>query len=268
MQKRAKNDTVLSYTVENAQKTKGLFFMKAPAHISRKRRRTAPLVLCLLLFAALAGFLCGRTPRSILPGVVNTGNETVIQPEDAWQLTLVNAKNPIEGDPQIELTELRNGQAIDSRVYPALQRMMDDARAAGLRPLICSSYRTNEKQTELFQNKVASYLNQGYSVEEATRLAAGWVAAPGTSEHQLGLAVDIVAESYQLLDEQQEQTAEQQWLIENCAAYGFILRYPTDKSDVTGVGYEPWHYRYVGETAANEIMSQGVCLEEYLGATA
>lgn len=239
--------------------------MRTTAHAARKRRHTAPLVLCLLLLAALAGFFCSRTPRSILPNAFHNGNATVIRPEDAWQLTLVNASHPLEGNPAIELTQLRNGQSVDSRIYPALQRMMDDARAAGLRPLICSSYRTGEKQAELFQSKVAGYLNEGYPVEEATRMAAKWVAAPGTSEHQLGLAVDIVAESYQLLDEQQEQTDEQQWLIENCAEYGFILRYPTDKSDLTGVGYEPWHYRYVGEAAAAEIMQQGVCLEEYLG---
>lgn len=90
------------------------------------------------------------------------------------------------------------------------------------------------------------------------------VAYPGTSEHQLGLAADIVARSYQLLDDQQAQTAEARWLKEHCAEYGFILRYPTDKTSLTGVIFEPWHYRYVGEEAAREIMGQGICLEEYL----
>ena len=90
------------------------------------------------------------------------------------------------------------------------------------------------------------------------------MARPGTSEHQAGLAVDIVDKSYQLLDERQEDTAVQKWLMEHCAEYGYILRYPTEKSALTGVGYEPWHYRYVGEEAAREIMSRGLCLEEYL----
>ena len=87
-----------------------------------------------------------------------------------------------------------------------------------------------------------------------TRRPAGWP----------GLAVDIVDTGYQLLDQRQETTPVQQWLMDNCAAYGFILRYPTDKSDLTGIGYEPWHYRYVGEEAARTIMEQGLCLEEYL----
>ncbi len=89
------------------------------------------------------------------------------------------------------------------------------------------------------------------------------MARPGTSEHQTGLAVDIVDTSYQLLDEAQEGTAVQKWLMTHCAEYGFILRYPTEKSDLTGVNYEPWHYRYVGEAAAREIMERGLCLEEY-----
>lgn len=87
----------------------------------------------------------------------------------------------------------------------------------------------------------------------------------GTSEHQLGLAADIVAADYQVLEEEQENTPEQQWLMAHCQEYGFILRYPRDKQGLTGVGYEPWHYRYVGVEAAQEIMSQGLCLEEYLG---
>ena len=90
------------------------------------------------------------------------------------------------------------------------------------------------------------------------------VAYPGTSEHNLGLAVDIVARDYQILDEKQEQTAEQQWLMENCCKYGFILRYPTDKTEETGIIYEPWHYRYVGQTAAKEMYRKNLCLEEYL----
>ncbi len=181
-----------------------------------------------------------------------------------WNLILVNANHPLPEDFQPPaLTQLRNGHAIDSRAYPALQRMMDAARAAGLQPLICSSFRTWDKQDELFSHKVSFYLNQGYSQSDAQEHAARWVARPGSSEHQVGLAVDIVDLHYQLLDEQQERTPVQLWLMEHCAEYGFILRYPKDKSDLTGVEYEPWHYRYVGEEAAKEIMEQGICLEEY-----
>lgn len=187
--------------------------------------------------------------------------------ETEWNLRLVSAAHPLPEDfTAPELTQLRNNQAIDKRAYPALQQMMDDARAAGLQPLICSSYRTRATQKRLFQNKADTLAKQGFSREEAEARAAQWVARPGTSEHEAGLAVDIVDTNYQMLDEQQEQTPVQQWLMEHRADYGFILRYPPDKSDLTGIGYEPWHYRYVGEEAAKEIMEQGICLEEYLGA--
>lgn len=180
-------------------------------------------------------------------------------------LLLVNFEAPLpEGFAVPDLVQLRSGNAIDSRAYPDLQRMMDDCRAAGLQPLICSSYRTEETQRQLFQQEVQNWLAQGYARDEAETQAARWVARPGTSEHQTGLAVDIVDLSYQLLDRGQENTAVQRWLMAHCAEYGFILRYPTDKSALTGVNYEPWHYRYVGVEAAREIMGGGLCLEEYL----
>lgn len=184
--------------------------------------------------------------------------------KDVWNLMLVNKSHPIEEDFKVDLVQLKNGHAIDKRAYPDLQAMMDDARAAGLTPYICSSYRTNEKQESLYSNQVNKYMKQGYSEEDARSETGKWVAVPGTSEHQIGLAVDIVSQSYQVLDKQQESTAEQQWLMENCYKYGFILRYPSDKSDITGIGYEPWHYRYVGKEAAREIMNKSICLEEFL----
>lgn len=182
----------------------------------------------------------------------------------AWNLILVNKSNPIPNEFSVDLEKLKNGHAIDKRDYPDLQAMMDDARAAGLSPLICSSYRTMEKQTSLYDRQVEKYRDQGYSEEEEKKEAGKWVAVPGTSEHQAGLAADIVSESYQSLDKKQESTAEQIWLMENCYKYGFILRYPEKKSEITGIGYEPWHYRYVGKEAAAEITEKGICLEEYL----
>lgn len=184
---------------------------------------------------------------------------------DNWALTLVNWEHTLpDGFSIPELTQLRNGHAVDSRAYPALQSMMDDARAAGLQPLICSSLRSRADQEQLFEQEVQNWLARGYARENAEAQAAMWVARPGTSEHQTGLAVDIVDMSYQVLDEGQENTLVQKWLMAHCAEYGFILRYPTNKSDLTGVSYEPWHYRYVGVKAAQEIMGRGLCLEEYL----
>lgn len=203
-------------------------------------------------------------PLPVIPQAPPVSDDAPRAADEDWALTLVNWENPIPADYSIpELVELRNNQSFDRRAYPELQRMMDACRADGLDPMICSSYRTEEFQAELFENKAAQYLAEGYGREEAETLAGQWVARPGTSEHQLGLAVDIVDTGYQSLDEGQEQTAVQQWLMEHCWEYGFILRYPTDKVELTGVNYEPWHYRYVG-SAAEEIRELGVCLEEYL----
>ncbi len=183
---------------------------------------------------------------------------------DKWNLLLVNKSKPVPDNFKVNLTQLKNGHAIDKRAYSDLQKMMDDARAEGLSPLICSSYRAKEKQISLYNVKVKKYKEQGYSEEKAKAEAAKWIAIPGTSEHQTGLALDIVATSYQMLDEQQEKTSEQIWLMKNSYKYGFILRYPKDKSEVTGISYEPWHYRYVGKEAAAEITKKGISLEEYL----
>ena len=185
------------------------------------------------------------------------------QPEE-WNLILVNQWNPIDRNYEIDLIELNNGHSIDRRAYPDLQDMMDDARAEGLKPILCSSYRSNQRQRDLFANQVNKYLAAGMTEEEAETEAAKWVAIPGTSEHHTGLAVDIVALDYQLLDEAQQNTPEQQWLRENSYKYGYILRYPPDKSDLTGINFETWHYRYVGKEAAKEIYEKGICLEEYL----
>ena len=179
-------------------------------------------------------------------------------------LTLVNFENTIPKDWKVDLVQLNNGQSVDRRIYDDLIAMLQAAKSEGLNPLICSSYRTNEKQEQLYQNKVSEYLSQGYSKVEASDKAAFWVARPGTSEHQLGLAVDIVSTKNQRLDRSQENTVEQQWLIQNSWKYGFVLRYPTNKNSITGVGYEPWHYRFVGKEHAKKITEQGVCLEEYL----
>lgn len=184
---------------------------------------------------------------------------------DDWKLILVNPWNKLPDNYSVKRTVLNNGHSVDERAYPDLQEMMDDARAEGLSPIICSSFRTIDRQKKLFDEQVNRYIARGYSTEKAKKEAAKWVAVPGTSEHHTGLAVDIVALSYQHLDEAQENTAEQQWLMQNAYQYGFILRYPSNKSDITGIGYEPWHYRYVGKEAAKEIYERNLCLEEYLG---
>ena len=260
---------------------------RTPRRKNARRSFSVPVLLAAALLAFAGGLAAGwskmpehdRTtqddPGAQIPGSMGNAAQPTpssvpasdgpVSPEDNWALILVNWKNPLpDGFSIPELTQLRSGHAVDSRAYPELQAMMDDARAAGLQPLICSSYRTRDAQERLFEREVRNWMDRGYIREEATDRAAMWVARPGTSEHQTGLAVDIVDMSYQILDEKQESTPVQKWLMAHCAEYGFILRYPTDKSALTGIGYEPWHYRYVGVEAAQEIMGRGLCLEEYL----
>lgn len=188
--------------------------------------------------------------------------------EEAWMLTLVNKWNPMESGYKPAVAEIENNYYFDARAVGYLQEMLAAGRREGLDFWVCSAYRTIEKQTDLFEDKVRRVTAETGLTGEAAREKAGTeVAFPGTSEHNLGLAVDIVARDYQILDEKQARTEEARWLKENCWKYGFILRYPTDKTEETGIIFEPWHYRYVGEKAAKEIMEQGICLEEYLDET-
>ncbi len=179
--------------------------------------------------------------------------------EFGWNLMLVNAKNSIPDDYAPNLIELSNGEKVDARIYADLQEMFDAARAQGLELFVAAGYRTWEEQRRLLDEKTQAFQYEGHSRKQAKKLALQWVALPGTSEHQLGLAVDINADT--------EISASDDvygWLLKNGHAYGFIKRYPSDKSPITGINNEPWHYRYVGREAAQEITKQGVCLEEYI----
>ena len=177
---------------------------------------------------------------------------------EEWNLIVVNRWNELPEDYEVELTELSNGQMVDSRVYPYLQEMFDAARTEDVYTVVSEGYRTAEEQQEILDDKIQSYINQGYSQVKAERTAKEWVALPGTSEHQLGIAVDINADKSKCSNEDVYG-----WLAENAYKYGFVLRYPPGKQKITGTSYEPWHYRYVGEEAAKEIYERGICLEEY-----
>lgn len=184
-------------------------------------------------------------------------------------LLLVNPWNPVPEDYSVEVIpvgewQIGEDQSIATLCDDALLRMIADCQEAGYRPYICSSYRTQAMQEALFYNKLVRVLSMGYSWDDAPDIAAQSVALPGTSEHQLGLAADIIDSEYTYLDEGQERTGTQHWLMENSWRYGFILRYPNGTTDITGIIYEPWHYRYVGERFAKDIYEKGVTLEEYV----
>lgn len=176
--------------------------------------------------------------------------------DENWNLVLVNKWNPVPDHYEVSLVEVEGGECVDERIYKPLMEMLEAAREAnrGRLPLVVSGYRTGKKQQRLYDEKIAEYRRQGYSDEKAEELAQQWVALPGYSEHQLGFAVDINGVTYDVY----------LWLQENSYKYGFIYRYPGNKTEKTGIAEEVWHYRYVGVKAAAQIYEQGICLEEYL----
>ena len=184
-----------------------------------------------------------------------------------YRLVLVNPWHKLpDGYEEPETVRINSDAAmsIDARAYDDYKAMMDACKAAGGDPIVRGSFRTQSQQEDLFNNKKKEYLNQGESEEQAELDAANVVAWPGTSEHQLGLAIDICSSEYPTLDENQANTKTQQWLMAHSWEYGFVLRYPVDKNGITGIIYEPWHYRYVGKEYARQMHKEDLCLEEYL----
>ena len=180
------------------------------------------------------------------------------------EIILVNPWHYIPADYTVELKHIDGEYQVAAVAYDDLWLMMTDCRQDGGDPVVCSGYRTQAYQEGLYNNKVKRLMATGMKKDQAQKEAATVVALPGTSEHQLGLALDIIDRHDQSLTKSQEKTKTQQWLMANSWKYGWILRYPNGKSDITGIIYEPWHYRYVGREVAQEIHEQGLCLEEYL----
>ena len=181
-----------------------------------------------------------------------------------------SAEEPIDKSVMVRLPNGYGDQQADKGLvhadcYDDLIAMMDDCYAAtGKEVYVISGFRTYNYQKNNFERQVNSYLSAGYSRSEAERLAAEWVAVPGTSEHHLGYAVDIIDTQIWDLVEEQETLEGQQWMMENCWKYGFILRYPKNTKDETGINYEPWHYRYLGKEIAKEVNDSGLTLEKYI----
>lgn len=194
-------------------------------------------------------------------------DDTPIFDFDSWQLRLVNPWNSIPDgfDPELALIDkayagFANAQ-FDARAIDALHALCDAAKADGIKLTIISAYRTNEFQTGNFNRKVDRVMaaNPSLTREQAEIEAATVVARPGTSEHQVGLAVD-----FNSVEQSFKNTKTYQWLEEHCTDYGFIIRYTAEKQDKTGIIPEPWHYRYVGVEAAKLMEAENLCLEEFI----
>ncbi|MDL2215872.1 M15 family metallopeptidase [Ruminococcaceae bacterium OttesenSCG-928-N02] len=225
------------------------------------------------LHTALFVFFAG-VAIAILAGVLPTlqsGEQQVNTPAPRqWNLTLVNGDNPL---PQTFVPETRAiadypERLFDARAANALEAMLEAARVAGQPLYLVSAYRSIAYQQGLFRRKVSYYKGLGYADAQADEMAARWVARPACSEHNLGLAADIVSADWYMehsdLTTDFAQTPTYAWLCENAATYGFIVRYPQGSEEITGISFEPWHFRYVGPEAATEIWDLGLCLEEYL----
>lgn len=217
----------------------------------RKRKKLISFKMTLIIFIIVA-----------ILGINKAWETSRFQPaslENSWNLILVNRHNYIPQGYEIDLTELSNGKQVDERIYESLQEMFVAAEKENVYLVVVEAYRTEEEQQKLMDEKIEEYIQKEYPRFLAEFLAKKWVAEPGTSEHQLGIAVDINPD-YSKSDRNKVYT----WLAENSYKYGFIYRYPEDKTHITGISNEPWHYRYVGIEVAEEMYKQDICLEEYL----
>lgn len=191
-------------------------------------------------------------------------NNDYMLPEDfKWNLVYWydGAKTSVE---TLALPKNKDVIAVDAEAYQSLKDMFQAAKDAGVPLQLVSAYRSISKQDSLFSSSVNSGIESGLSNNDAIKKANLSRMRPGCSEHNVGLGFDILAKGNFYLKEDFKNTPEFAWLIENAENYGFILRYPENKTNITKVIYEPWHFRYVGVEHAKKINELGYCLEEYI----
>ena len=209
-----------------------------------------------------------KIDEAVAQAIINTEEEISNKQElekEKDGILLVNKENRIPLDYEADLLILPDKvNRAAKEAYQPLIDMLAAGRKEGLNFEICSSYRDVSVQEKLFIEDIIAMMRRGYSYEQAYAETEKYTMPPGHSEHATGLAFDIVALNYQLLDERQEYTPESIWLRENCDKFGFILRYPKGKEKITKINFESWHFRYVGVEAATYIMENEITLEEYL----
>ena len=159
-------------------------------------------------------------------------------------------------DSDIAFEEYIDCKQLDERTSNAAKEMFNAALKENINLIAISGYRSYSVQENLYNSRV-----EVKGIEKTRQ----YTAEPGASEHQTGLAIDIVCNDYPYLDEEFENTDAFKWLFNNCYKYGFILRYQKGKEDITGYNYEPWHFRYIGDVdIAKDIMERGICFEEFI----
>lgn len=200
----------------------------------------------------------GRTTETEL-----TEEKTKLDKDD-WRLLLINKQHPIPDEYEFQLGIIKGNMKCDERIIDDLLKMLQGAKRDGVNLVICSPYRDMNRQEVLFNRKIDVYMKKGLSYMDAYKTTAQAVTVPGASEHQIGLALDIICDSYSTLDAGFGDTEAGQWLAEHSCEYGFILRYPEGKEYITSIEYEPWHFRYVGKEAATQITKEEITLEEFV----
>ncbi len=184
--------------------------------------------------------------------------------KSSWNLLLINKQHPVPDDYTFTLGTIKGNMKCDERIIEPLAQMFKAAADDGINLEVRSPYRDISRQEYLFDRKMKNYINQGYSYIDAYKESSAVVTVPGASEHQIGISLDITSDTYSMLNEGFEDTDAGRWLRDNSYKYGFILRYPKGKEDITGIIYEPWHFRYVGVEAATVIYENGLTLEEFI----
>ncbi|MDE6602066.1 MAG: M15 family metallopeptidase, partial [Lachnospiraceae bacterium] len=180
-----------------------------------------------------------------------------------WRLVLINKQHPIPEDYDFKLGTFTSGMRCDERVIEDLLLMMQAAKKDGLNLVVRSPYRTSDHQEDNFNDRIKSYMRQGLSYMDAYKATSRVITVPGCSEHEVGLALDITSDTFIPLLQGFADTEEGKWLEEHSHEYGFTLRYPSGKEYITGIEYEPWHFRYVGREAAAIMKDEELCLEEF-----
>jgi D-alanyl-D-alanine carboxypeptidase len=207
--------------------------------------------------------------KSTETDALNGGDDNNVDIDNAWAMFLVNNQNPLpkDYDSKIKTSLVYSSWRdyyMDSRMADYMKNMIEAAKADGINLEVVSAYRSQEYQQQNFDNSLNERMKNGMTYDEAYVDTAASVAFPGKSEHNAGVAADIMSDEYTSMDDDGfENTKAFAWLSEHAAEYGFILRYPKGKTESTGIIYEPWHYRFVGVYYANEIKKSGLCLEEY-----
>lgn len=187
---------------------------------------------------------------------------------DDWNLILVNPWEALPSEFDPNLVVVMNEQQIDSRIIQAWEEWYKAALDAGHQLFFASGHRTVERQSSNFNRTYNNYLSEGYSEEEALLKTKEYLTEPGHSEHHTGLAFDLLDQQWvasgRTLEPDYDSQASQQWLVDTMSDYGFILRYPKGKEEITGIQYESWHFRYVGEEHARFMELHDLVLEEYI----